>query len=443
MRNNNAIKQAVIFSLIVLTGETAWNQEKHDTVTRLRTLASERWHTWRKERDRFPIAAWSYFHRYDGTKSEFETYEDANMTLVMPSFEQYRNAAPTGLDIALGQFQPLHEDRKLLEKTVAFPSPDDSKVIAYILKDEPLTEDYPALGEAVAYIYENDRRNAIPIIDFRPNWSVPYNRWNMTYETYFGRFIDEVHPCVLLNCHYPIMRDGSTRPVFYANIEWFRKKALEYDIGLMGFVLVTAHRFPGNPNIDYRPPSESDLRWMAYTYLAYGAQGLWYYNWRISKDERFQTSIVDGETGEPTEFYPTIASLNEEILAIGPTLLKLRSTEVYHTGKVVPVGTTRYYEGFVRVIHDWTGDDFIIGEFVNNDDQHDTGIYIMIVNKQHGADTAPRDLRRTARFRVYPNFTTVECLQPGTGETYSLQLNDGLYTLDVNGGQGVLMRFGR
>jgi len=429
--------------MITVVANKAQSRPPEKKSGQMRVIASERWHTWRKARTRFPIAAWSYFHRYEGTVAEYARYEAANMTMVMPGPEQYDNAASTGLDIMLGAFQPLHEDRALLEKAVEFPALGDDRVIAYSLKDEPLVEDYPALAEAVSYLYENDRRGAIPIIDFRPNWSVPYERWNMTYETYFERFLDEVHPCVLLNCHYPVMRDGTTRPVYYANIEYFRRKALEYDIGLMGFVLVTAHRFPGNPNIDYRAPSESDLRWMAYTYLAYGAQGLWYYNWRISRDDRFMTSIVDGETGEPTEFYEPVARLNEEILAIGPTLLKLRSTGVYHTGEMVPVGTTRYYDGYVNAIRGWAGDDFIIGAFEIRDDPGDNSIFLMIVNKRHAAGTAPRDLRTKAAFRVYPNYPTVECLTPGAGGVYSFNRSGDTCRIEIDGGQGLLLRFGK
>jgi len=408
----------------------------------LRNVASERWHRWRRSRETFPIAAWSYFDRFKGTKEEYETYAGANMTMVMPPPDQYENVQSTGLDIILGHFQPLHEDRALLERTVAFPSPDDSDVTAYMLKDEPFVEDYPALSETVEYIYRNDRRGAVPIIDFRPNWSVPYTRWNMTYETYLQRFIDEVHPCLLLNCHYPIMRDGGTRPVFYANIEWFRRKALENDIGLMGFVLVTRHNPPNRPEQDYREPSESDLRWMVYTYLAYGAKGIWYYNWRIDDSGHYSDALVDFKTGRPSRIYPMVAAVNSEILTIGNILLKLRSTGVYHTGSEVSVGTTRYAEGFVKAIHRWSGDNFIIGEFENQDDPTDSGVYIMIVNKRHEAGTASADLLAQASFSVYPDYPFVHCFTPTEENPYRLTRVNGRYSLELNGGQGVLLRFG-
>jgi len=423
--------------IIILPGSVSAGE--NDTVTK---LASERWHAWRTSRPSFPLAAWSYFHRYEGSYDEFKLYRDAGLTMVAPTREQYPNAVRAGLDIIAGHFEPLHESVEALREVVAFPSSDDATVAAYSLKDEPTVDLFPALGKATAYLYRNDRRNAIPIIDFRPNWAVPYPRWNMTYETYFERYLDEVAPCVLLNCHYPLMRDGSTRPVFYANIEYYRAKALELDIGLMGFILLTAHRFPASPQIDYRAPSESDIRWSAYTYLAYGAQGLWYYNWRI-EDARFGTAIVDGPTGQPTPYYPIVTALNREIGAIGPVLMKLRSTGVYHTNEIVPPGTTRYYKGYINAFHDWEGDDFILGAFENRDDPGDDSIYVMIVNKRHAGDKHPEELSARASFTVYPDYPAVRFLTPGEGTVYKVARGGDTYTLDIGGGQGVLVQFSK
>jgi len=428
--------------LIPFTGMIGHSAENSGRDARLHRLASERWHAWRTSRVTFPIGAWSYFQRFDGTKEEFETYRDAGMTVVLPTFEQFDAAASTGLDVMLGHFVKLHEDDALLEKALTTPAPGDRRVVGYMLEDEPFVEEYASLGRTVERIYERDRRGAIPIIDFRPNWAVPYERWNMTYETYFDRFIEEIHPCVLLNCHYAIMNDGSTRPVFYANIEWFRRRALELDIGLMGFALVTRHNPPNRPEQDYREPSESDLRWTVYTYLAYGAQGIWYYNWRIDDSGDFGTALVDYKSGEPTHLYPMVADLNRELHVIGPHLMKLGSLGVYHTNAEVPPGTTRLYEGYVRGMHGFSGDDFIIGEFENIDDPGDESVYVMIVNKRHAKDTASAELKAACSFSVYPDYPAVRCLNPDNG-AWKLTEDGGSYRLELNGGQGALLRLGK
>ncbi|MCE5251492.1 hypothetical protein LLG96_14860 [bacterium] len=435
---------AFVFSVAMLfTGNVSFAQERasmSDEV--LRNIAHEHWQAWRLNRWSFPIGAWSYFQRFEGTPEEYETYRAANMTVVMVPSGQYENAVSNGLEAVLGAFEPLHEDNTLLRTTVRFPRPHDMRVTAYMLKDEPLVEDFPAIGKTVRFIYANDIRNAIPIIDFRPNWSVPYERFGMSYETYLQRFIDEVHPCVLLTCNYPLMRDGSTRAGYYDNLELFRSKALEYGIGLMGFVLVTPHTLPDNPQIDYRKPSESDLRWMVYSNLAYGAQGIWYYNWRID-DNRYGESLIDGKTGRPTVLYPVVAGINQEIQALGKVLLKLRSTGVYHTGDVIPSGTRRYMERCLAPISGWSGNDFLIGEFENQDDPRDAAAYLMIVNKRHEIGTAAADLRSTASFTVNPEYGDVFCYNSESGNFVTLNGVNRNYKLELNGGQGVLLRFDR
>ncbi len=434
----------LLFTLPAL--QCAISETAAERDSRLRQAARERWHTWRKSRTRFPIAAWSYFHRYESTQHDYDLYGQAGMTMIAAPPEQQNLAANSGLDLILGHFQPLHEDKALLKKAVLAEGVDPARVTAYSLKDEPLVGDYPGLSRAVEYIYMNDTHDAIPIMDFRPNWSVPYKRWNMTYETYFERFIDKVHPAVLLNCHYAVMRDGSTRPVFYANIEYFRKKALEYDIGLMGFVLITAHSFPDNPNIDYRMPSESDIRWMAYTYLAYGAQGIWWYNWRI-RDERFRTSIIDGETGEPSRYYPIVAAVNRELQDIGPTLLSLRSTGIYHIGENTPQGTTRYADGVIPSLWDLEGEDFLVGMFEHTDNTDDSSVYLMFVNKRHEADTGPSELAAALSFTAHPDFTDITAISKDNGHfsLNSTENNDGVtkVRLSLDGGQGILLRCGK
>ncbi|MBT8045188.1 MAG: hypothetical protein KJO79_09580, partial [Verrucomicrobiae bacterium] len=306
--------------------------------------------------------------------------------------------------------------------------------VAYSLKDEPVPSDYPALGRAMAYIYAHDRSGALPIIDFRPNWAVPYKRWRMTYETAVERFVEEVQPPVLLNCHYPLKRDGSTRPTFYANIEFFRKLALEKNIGLMGFIQVTAHTFKNSKEIDYRTPSESDLNWLVNSYLAYGAQGLWYYNWRI-KDARFGEGLVEGGSGKPTALYFMVQKVNARLRVLSSTLLKLRSKTVCHTNSVVPVDTTRYAEGMIRGIHDLKGDDFIVSEFYNQDDAQDDAVYLMIVNKRHAAAKSSDALKQTCSFAIYPDFPTVSYFNPKAAKFVTRPAPKRRVSLELGGGE--------
>ena len=175
--------------------------------------ASQRWHNWRHSQQRFPIAAWSYFHRFDGTKEEYQTYADANLTLVTIPDEHYDNAAATGLNLLLSAYKKPYEDEERLNYLFNFPSESDKRVVGFQMIDEPRPDSFLGLSKNMETIYNNDKI-ILPIIDLLPNWAWQRNsrrveRFGMNYDGYLRRFINEVHPPVLLNCHYPTLADGS------------------------------------------------------------------------------------------------------------------------------------------------------------------------------------------------------------------------------------------
>ncbi len=424
----------------------ALDKKGFDTKTgmvHLSEIATQRWHAWRKSRKEYPLAAWSYFHGklHQGTKEEFELYRSAGLNMVQAPEKYAENVFAAGLGLIVGAFCDVHNDAKELSALVEFANSHPGKVVAYSLKDEPKPEDYPAVARAMAYVYAHDRNGVLPIIDFRPNWAVPYRRWKMSYETCFERFVDDVAPPVLLNCHYPLMRDGTTRPVYYSNIEYFRRIALKNDIGLMGFIQLTAHTNPQSKGMmDYRSPSESDLNWMVNTYLAYGAQGLWYYNWRINGGENWGDGLLDGPTGKPTRLYPMVQKMNKRIVALGKLLIKLKSKRVTHSDDIVPEGTTRYAQGTIAGIENFKGDSFIVSQFYNQDDPKDNAVYLMIVNKQHAAEKSSASLMQSCSFNVYPHIKTISTFDDKTLRFIDRdRSDDSSISLKLGGGKAAIL----
>ena len=416
--------------------------------------ASKRWHEWRKSQTRYPIAVWAYFGKYDGSKEEYQTYADAHLTFVSVPASQYENAVWTGLDVLIGGWEKLHLSPDLLRERIEFSNNSKGRVIGYQLMDEPEPDSFESLALAVQTIHELDKTKAIPIIDMLPNWawersSRRTKQYGCHYDGFIERFIQEVHPPVLLNCHYAPLVDGSDRPEYYANLETFRDHALRNDIGLMAFVLCT--EITGR----YRRPSDSDLRWQVYTALAYGAQGIWYWNWRIKPDEKrgFTEGLVMHDTGQPTKNYHLVKAINAEVLAIGDVLMKLRSRHVFHTGDAIPPGATRFPDRGdpgSSAIRRFIGDQFIIGELRNEDDPEDEDAYLIVVNKKHGMNQASTNptLQATAVFKPAVQFKYVYQYD---GRAGSLELlsstkrngEEGYYSVTLGGGQGTLLRFSR
>ena len=416
--------------------------------------SSKRWHEWRRSQTRYPIAAWAYFGRFDESKKDYQIYADANLTFVSVPMAQYEAAVSTGLDALIGGWEKLHLSPDLLRERIEFINNSKGRVIGYQLMDEPEPDSFDALAKAMKTIYESDNTSAIPIIDMLPNWAWERNsrrteRYGYQYDDFIETFIRKVHPPVLLNCHYAPLADGSDRPEYYANLETFREHALRNDIGFMAFVLCT------EITRQYRRPSDSDLRWQVYSALAYGAQGIWYWNWRIKPDEKrgFTEGLALHNTGEPANGYHLVKAINAEVLAIGGVLMRLRSRHVFHTGDSIPPATRRFPDegdSGSSAVSRFIGDQFIVGEFRNQDDAKDEDAYVMIVNKRHGMNkaSADPDLAATAVFKPCKPFKYVYEYDRRDGslrliESIAHSGDEGYYTVTLGGGQGILLRFSR
>lgn len=418
------------------------------------TAASDRWNAWRKAQTRYPIATWAFFSRYQGTKEEYRTYAEANMTCVSVPFEQYENAVDSGLNVFLGPWEKLETNTEILKERIARSNASKGKVIGYQLRDEPEPNSFDSLGRTVRTIYEQDKTTAIPIIDLLPNWAWQrsYHRqigYGLTYAEFVEAYVRAVSPAALLSCHYPPLADGSDRPEYYANFETLRDSALRNNIGLMGFVLCTELT-----NV-HRRPSDSDLRWQVYSALAYGAQSIWYWNWRLQPEQKrgFTEGLVTHETGEPMPEYHLVKAINAEVLAIGGTLMKLKSRSVFHTADSVPPGGRRFPDEGISgasAIERLAGQNFLIGEFRNADDPADDDAYFLIVNKRHGMGKRSDDptLQATALFKPCPPYTHVYVHDQTKGNLSALKSithdgKPGYYSISLGGGQGVLLRLAR
>ncbi|MFI4910940.1 MAG: sugar-binding protein [Sedimentisphaeraceae bacterium JB056] len=416
--------------------------------------ATKKWHQWRKARDKFPIAAWAYFDRFDGSYEEYKTYADANLTMVSipEDMRHYENATKAGLDVIIGGWMYLHEKPEVVERLLSFPSTTAENVAGYQLKDEPEPTIFEGLARAHQMIYEKDQRNVLIITDMLPGWAWMKNtrraeRFEMNYDEMIAHWIETAKPPVIINCHYAPMLDGSDRDDMYADKELMRKHALLNNIGNMSFISAAAYRDW------YRVPSESDFYWQVYTCLAYGSKGIWYWNWRIKpvKDVFFE-GLVTYKDDKPTESYEYVKNVNAEVLALGDLLLKLRSRNVWHTGEVVPQGTTRFVpmpDSGSSVIYDFVGDDFIVSEFDNQDDSADKSTYVMLVNKRHGAGKLSSDpsLKAEAIFKPadyygfvyhYPQSDKAVLLEP-----FEYNGEKGYYKISLEGGKGAMLRFSR
>ncbi len=228
----------------------------------------------------------------------------------------------------------------------------------YHITDEPNASEFPRLAAIVARLKEKDP-GRLAYINLFPNYASPDQLGNPTYEAHVDAFCKIVKPELLSYDHYALLDPAQPpRPEYFPNLDVIRRKALEFGIPFCAVVLSTPH----DP---YRNPSEADLRWQAWTALAYGAKGIsWFTYWTPkSTTWNFHNGIIN-EKGERSEHYERLKRLHGEIRAMGPTLRALTSTAVYAAGTKLP-GVAPWPEEGAPPAARVEGGPFLVGFFVD------------------------------------------------------------------------------
>ena len=156
--------------------------------------------------------------------------------------------------------------------------------------------------------------------------------------------------------------------------DWFRALNSHRDAALKAgvplLIWIESNTNEKRFNAHLSPPEDNatKIRWSVYTSLAYGVKGV---QWFL------------GSTHED------VAKLNAELLAMGPTLIRLESQHVFHTSAVPREG-----QGLPESSWYFTNaPDLLIGEFVDPADSNAS--YFLIANKSIDHDTdAAFEIRR-------------------------------------------------
>jgi hypothetical protein len=249
----------------------------------------------------------------------------------------------------------------------------DPNVWGFQGKDEPGVSDLPALGIESARV-----RQFAPSKDYYVNLFPIYAfKTKIEYEDYVQNFIDTVKPRFFSHDSYVLKKDGGcSADAFFSNLEIVRRLALQSHVDF-GVLLCVLQHGP------FRSSSEIDLKWQAYCTLVYGSKFMGWFTYLLpapSGDWNWKDAVIDRE-GNRTRHYSMIKRLNHEILSLGPTLLRLRSTGVFFTNPNIGENTGTYNKvgdgKVVRNISGETGEGLIVGEF--SDEKNIS--YIMVVNR--------------------------------------------------------------
>ena len=199
----------------------------------------------------------------------------------------------------------------------------------YFVTDEPGAANFAALGRLVAYLRERDPAH-LTYINLFPTYASNEQLGTQgdtvtAYREHLRQFVEVVKPELISYDHYQF-NVGKDSPDYFLNLALIRHAAQAAGVPFLN--IVQACSWAANVRI----PTEDELRYLVYTTLAYGAQGISYYVYQAPGHTR---SIANPD-GSPSAIYQPLKRLNRDFLALATELQPLHSLGVYHAGMLPP-----------------------------------------------------------------------------------------------------------
>lgn len=200
---------------------------------------------------------------------------------------------------------------------------------SYFIVDEPSAPAFPALGRLVAYLRQHDPAH-LAYINLFPTYATNQQLGTsgdtvQAYQRYLDEFLAQVKPQLLSYDHYQFSTAGDTGQ-YFLNLALVRRTAHQAGVPFLHIVQACTW----TPSM--RVPGPDEMRYLVYTTLAYGAQGISYYVYCHPG----HTGGIAQADGTPTPLYHALKVLNREFVAIARELQPLRSVGVYHLGMLPP-----------------------------------------------------------------------------------------------------------
>jgi len=200
---------------------------------------------------------------------------------------------------------------------------------SYFLRDEPNARDFPALGRLVEYLRQRDPAH-LAYINLFPTYATNEQLGTKgdvvtAYREHLRLYLETVKPDLISYDHYQF-RANDDSDQYFLNLSLIREFALASKLPFLNIVQACSW----TPSM--RVPNGDELRYLVYTTLAYGAQGISYYVYCWPN----HVGGMAGPDGTPTPLYHTAKVLNREFAAIAEQLQPLSSLGVYHVGSLPP-----------------------------------------------------------------------------------------------------------
>lgn len=322
--------------------------------------------------DFFPISYWVGPPAEDARYAELA---ECNFTLALNGSPELAHKHGLRWIVGDGRIAGLHDESP--ERSAAIDAAVDEYAsrpgfLGFYLKDEPNSANFAQLA------YVNQRilsraPHALPYVNLFPTYASAEQLGNPSYEEHVEQYVTTVKPRVISYDHYALVGDG-LRPDYYGNLEIIRRASLKHGIPFWYILQATPHG-------SYRDPTEGELRWQVYTSLAYGCQGILYFTYFTPGDSHwnFHHGIIRRD-GTRDRKYEIVKRINAELQRLGPTLLGLTSTKVYHVMAAGELPAQAIGPPDDALVREVSSGHLVVGEFSS-----ESGTYLMLANGSYGA----------------------------------------------------------
>ena len=200
---------------------------------------------------------------------------------------------------------------------------------SYFITDEPNATNFPSLGRLVSYLRERDPSH-LAYINLFPTYASNAQLGNKgdtvtAYNEHLRQYIDIVKPALISYDHYQFAVVGDATD-YFLNLALIRRASLQAELPFLNIVQACTW------SKHMRVPVPDEMRYLVYTTIAYGAQGISYYVYCHPN----HVGMIVQEDGTPTERYHVLKTLNREFAAIVTQLKPYQSLGVYHAGMLPP-----------------------------------------------------------------------------------------------------------
>jgi hypothetical protein len=211
---------------------------------------------------------------------------------------------------------------ELSHQTIGRPA-----LFGFFLRDEPSAAMMAGLGH-VADILRESIPGTWPYVNLFPTYANRAQLGSVDYEAYVKTWIQSGHPPFLSYDNYSPV-EGEMRDFFFTNLEMIRRLCLEAGIPFWNCILALGI-------FNLMEPSDATFNLQVYSTLAYGGRGIEYFMYFTPPAGNSRLGAID-QFGNRTPTWDLLRRINYQVQALTPTLVRLRSTGVYH-GPEVPLG---------------------------------------------------------------------------------------------------------